>query len=68
MGFACSFGEVMENQEDGVVGVHADAVGLYYEDGSSRGVDIFTWDVCTEVVFGATVIGYGTDRFSGGDR
>ena len=68
VGCACRFGEVMERQEAGVGGVHADAVGLSYDDGSGGGVDIFTWDVCTEVVVGATRIGYGTERFSGGDR
>ena len=68
MGCACSFGEVMESQEAGVGGVHAGAVGLSYDNGSGGGVDIFTWDVCTKVVVGATGIGYGTERFSGGDK
>ena len=58
----------MERQEAGVGGVHAGAVGLSYDDGSGSGADIFTWDVCTEVVVGASGIGYGTERFSGGDR
>ena len=68
MGCACSFREVMERQEAGVGGVHAGAVGLSYKDGSGGGVDIFTWVVCTKVVVCATRIGYGTERFSGGDR
>ena len=68
MGCACSFGEVMERQDAGVVVVHDGAVGLSYDDGSGSGADIFTWDVCTEVVVGAPGIGYGTERFSGGDR
>ena len=68
MGCACSLGEVVERQEAGVVGLHAGAVGLSYYDGSGGGADIFTWDVCTEVVVGASGIGYGTKRFSGGDR
>ena len=58
----------MERQEAGVGGVHAGAVGLSYADGSGSGEDIFTWDVCTEVVVGATGIGYGTERFSGGEK
>ena len=65
---ACRFGEVMERQEAGVGRVHAGAVGLSYNDGSGSGADIFTWDFCTEVVVGASGIGYGTERFSGGDR
>ena len=68
VGCACSFGEVVERQEAGVVGVHDVTVGLSYEDGSGGGADIFTWDVCTEVVVGASGIGYGTERFCGGDR
>ena len=68
MGCACSFGEVMGRQEAGVGGVHAGDIGFSYDDGSGGGADIFTWDVCTEVVVGATGIGYGTERFSGGDR
>ena len=58
----------MERQEAGVVGVHAGAVGLSYDNGSGGQADIFTWDICTKVVVGATGIGYGTERFSGGDR
>ena len=68
VGCVCSFGEVMERQEAGVGGVHAGAVGLSYDDGSGGGADICTWDVCTEVVVGASGIGYGTERFCGGDR
>ena len=68
MGCVCSFGEVMERREAGVGGVHAGAVGLSYDDVSGGGADIFTWDVCTEVVVGTTGINYGTERFSGGDR
>ena len=68
MGCVCSFGEVTERQEAGVGGVHDGAVGLSYNNGSGSGADIFTWDVCTEVVVGAPVIGYDTERFSGGDR
>ena len=68
MGCACSFREVMERQEAGVGGVHAGAVGLSYNDGSGGGADIFTWDVCTKVVVGVSGIGYGTERFFGGDR
>ena len=49
-------------------GVHAGAVGLSYDDGSGGGVDIFTWNVCTKVVVGTTRIGYGMERFSGGDK
>ena len=60
MGCACSFGEVTERKEAGVGGVNAGAVGLSYDDGSGGGVDIFTWDVCTKEVVGATGIGYGT--------
>ena len=68
MGCACSFGEVMERQEDGMGGVHAGVVGFSYNDGSGGGADIFTWDVCTKVVVGATGIGYSTESFSGGNR
>ena len=60
--------EVMESQESGVEGVHAGAVGLSYEDGNGSGADIFTWDICTKVVVGASRIGYGTERFCAGDR
>ena len=49
-------------------GVHASAGGLSYDDGSGSGADIFTWGVCTKVVVGASGIGYGTERSSGGDR
>ena len=59
MGCACRFGEVIERQEAGVRGVHAGADGLSYKDGSGSGADIFTWDVCTKVVVGASGIGYG---------
>ena len=68
MGCACGFGEVMERQEASMGGVHAGSVGLSYDDGSGSGADIFTWDVCTEVVFGSPGMSYGTERFSGGDR
>ena len=68
VGCACSFGEVMERQEDGVGGMHAGAVGLSYNDGSGGGVDIFTWDACTDVVVCAPRIGYGAEMVSGGDR
>ena len=68
VGCACRFGEATERQEASVGRVHAGAVGLSYEDGSGSGADIFTWDVCTEVVVGASGIGYGTERFSGGNR
>ena len=68
VGCMCRFGEVMDRQEAGVGGVHAGAVGLSYDYGSDSGEDIFTWDVCTKVVVGASGIGYGTERFSGGDR
>ena len=66
--FACSFREVVERQEAGVVGVHAGAVGLSYDNGSGGGADIFTWVVCTKVVVDASVIGYGTESFCGDDR
>ena len=68
MGCVCSFGEVMERQEAGVGGVNAGVVGLSYDDGSGSGSDIFTWDVYTEVVVGASGIGYGTESIFGGDR
>ena len=68
VGCACSFREVMESQEASVGGVHAGAVGLSYNDDSGNGADTFTWDVCAEVVVCASGIGYGTERFSGGDR
>ena len=68
MGCACSFREVVERQEAGVGGVHAGSVGLSYNDGSGVEADIFTWDVCTKVVVGAPRIGYGTERFNGGDK
>ena len=68
MGCTCRFGEVMERQEAGVGGVHAGDVVLSYDDGIISGVDIFTWDVFTEVVGGATGIGYGTEKFNGGDK
>ena len=58
----------MVRQEAGVGGVHAGAVGLSYDYGIGGGADIVTWDVCTKVVIGATEIGYGTEKFSGGDR
>ena len=68
VGCACRLGEVMERQEAGVGGVHSGAVGFSYDDGSGGGVDISTWNVCTEVVVGATGIGYGTESFSGGKK
>ena len=68
MGCACSFREVVESQEVGVGGVHVGAAGLYYDDGSGGGADIFTWDVCTKVVVGAPGISYGAERFCWGDR
>ena len=68
MDCACRFREVMERQEVGVGGVHAGAIVLSYDGGSGSGADIFTWYVCTKVVVGASRIGYGTERFSGGDR
>ena len=68
MGCVCSFREVVERQEAGVGRVYAGAVGLSYDDVSGAGADIFTWDVCTKVVVGASIIGYGMERFCGGDR
>ena len=68
MGCACSFGEVMERQAAGVGGVHAGAVGLSYDDGRGSEADIFIWNVCTELVVGASGIGNGTERFCGGNR
>ena len=68
MDCACRFREVMVRQEAGVGGVHAGAVGLSYDDVSGSGANIFTWDVCSKVVVGASIIGYGTERFSGGNR
>ena len=49
-------------------GVHDGAIGLSYDNGNGGGADIFTWDVCTGVVVGASGIGYGTESFSGGYR
>ena len=68
MGCTCSFREVMERQEADVGGLNAGAFGLSYDDGSGGGADIFTWYVCNEVVVGASGIGYGTERFCGGNR
>ena len=68
MGCVCSFREVMERQESSMGGVHDGDVGLPYDNSSGSGAGIFTWDVCTEVLVGASGIGYGTKRFSGGDR